>query len=55
MVSSEPAEPLGARQHRVRAGTISSRVFTGAAQPALLADRQKTTASGSERINIAAL
>jgi hypothetical protein len=38
----------------VRAATIPSKVFTGAAHPALPADRQNTTARASERINIAA-
>src|SRR5688572_30492013 len=52
-LSSEPAVPLGALQHRVRAGPRSRRVFTGSAQPTPAVDRQHAAAR-VERINIAA-
>src|SRR5215218_5405835 len=43
MVSSEPAVPLGARQHRVSAGRTSPRVLAGSAEAGLAVRRQTTT------------
>src|SRR5688500_7388783 len=43
MVSSEPAVSLGARQHRVSAGTTSARVLAGSAEAGPAVRRQTTT------------
>ena len=53
MVSSEPAVPLGARQHRVSAGTTSARVLAGSAEAGLAVRRQTTTREARILITLA--